>query len=506
MLPPEYMAGIADEAEKAAAMLHDNIMKAIIERMMARAGRGEKFMLTATDKWNIETIQQAGYLYDDILKEISSMSGQTDKAVKRAMVRAGVRALEYDQKIYDKLGIPPIDIRKSPQYMGMMEADYMATKGTMENLTRTTADSAQRTFINECDNIYMAVTRGYDTLGNMIAKAVEKISDNDGIYITYPSGKITSVEAAVARCVRTGVAQMAGHVSEQRARDTGCEHYLVSSHLGARPTHQKWQGKVYKINGSDDEYENFREATGYGTGAGLCGWNCRHSFSPFFPEFMKNNQEQYSVTENEEEYKRRQEEKRKQRERRYIKRKQTAFKTAVECTDDESVKKVLEEKGKQYKNGLNKQKGTVANKSDNGIISGARNPDGKAATEHARRYYGLVRSMKTDVCRISKATGFEEKDIQKIKEYIFVEKHDLGGNEPKQFDPDYMIAESWQRLIEGKPEKHDITLIKHELMESELMENGYCQSDAHIISSGKYNYAKEAREYYGKIKKYKKER
>lgn len=404
MLPPEYMAGIADEAEKAAAMLHDNIMKAIIERMMARAGRGEKFMLTATDKWNIETMQQAGYLYDDILKEISAMSGQTDKAVKRAMVSAGVRALEYDQKIYDKLGIPPIDIMKSPQYMGMMEADYMATKGTMENLTRTTADSAQRTFINECDNIYMAVTRGYDTLGNMIAKAVEKISDNDGIYITYPSGKITSVEAAVARCVRTGVAQMAGHVSEQRARDTGCEHYLVSSHLGARPTHQKWQGKVYKINGSDDEYENFREATGYGTGAGLCGWNCRHSFSPFFPEFMKNNQEQYSVTENDEEYKRRQEEKRKQREHRYIKRKQTAFKTAVECTDDESVKKVLTQKVNSYetkkhktdklKKNNPKTKEKVVNKADSDIIINEKQY-GKKIGKHAKDF-GLDPSKKED--------------------------------------------------------------------------------------------------------------
>lgn len=24
-----------------------------------------------------------------------------------------------------------------------------------------------------------------------------------------------------------------------------------------------------------------RSATGYGTGAGLCGWNCRHTFGPY---------------------------------------------------------------------------------------------------------------------------------------------------------------------------------------------------------------------------------
>lgn len=30
-------------------------------------------------------------------------------------------------------------------------------------------------------------------------------------------------------------------------------------------------------------YPDFIKSTGYGTGAGLCGWNCRHSFYPFFP-------------------------------------------------------------------------------------------------------------------------------------------------------------------------------------------------------------------------------
>ena len=28
-------------------------------------------------------------------------------------------------------------------------------------------------------------------------------------------------------------------------------------------------------------YPDFAASTGYGTGAGLCGWNCRHSFGPY---------------------------------------------------------------------------------------------------------------------------------------------------------------------------------------------------------------------------------
>ena len=78
----------------------------------------------------------------------------------------------------------------------------------------------------------------------------------------------------------------------------------------------------------------------------------------------------------------------------------------------------------------------------------------------------------------------------------------LGEDLKKRFEPDFMIAESWQRLIDGSQKPHDITLIKHELLEKELMGKGMSQDKAHIDASKKYNYEKEASEFYGKIKKY----
>ena len=139
-----------------------------------------------------------------------------------------------------------------------------------------------------------------------------------------------------------------------------------------------------------------------------------------------------------------------------------------------------------------------------GAISGARNPEGKKAKEHARRYYGLVRSMKNDVIKIAKTTGIEEQEIKEVKDYIFISKHELEGGY-NRFEPDYMMAESWQRLIEGRPETHDVTMIKHELLEMKMVKQGKSQKDAHILASKEYNYSKEAIEYYGRVKKYKKD-
>lgn len=141
---------------------------------------------------------------------------------------------------------------------------------------------------------------------------------------------------------------------------------------------------------------------------------------------------------------------------------------------------------------------------NSGAVSGARNPYGDKANEHAVRYYEAVRKMTTDVDRIAKTTGRSTAEIQAIKNYIFTDEHDLIGGR-QRFAPDYMMAESWRRLIDGKPEPHDLTLINHEIMEKELMAQGVPQDEAHIMTSKVYDYPTEAREYYGKIKKFKKE-
>lgn len=140
-----------------------------------------------------------------------------------------------------------------------------------------------------------------------------------------------------------------------------------------------------------------------------------------------------------------------------------------------------------------------------GGITGARNPYGKAATKHADQYYDFVRSINTDCPKIAANTGIELKTIESIKKYLFMDMHDLGGKICR-FDSDYMISQSWQRLIDGKKIlPHDLTLLHHEALEKEIVASGKSQAEAHIIASKKFNYGKEANEYYASIKKYRKE-
>lgn len=73
----------------------------------------------------------------------------------------------------------------------------------------------------------------------------------------------------------------------------------TTSHMGARPEHALWQGQVFWRKKKYKNYRNFEQATGYGTGAGLGGWNCRHSFYPFFEEISSQAFKKYRLGENE---------------------------------------------------------------------------------------------------------------------------------------------------------------------------------------------------------------
>ena len=284
MLSPDYLARIAEGSEEIASQLHTYIIRQIIDRMMIRIGRGDDYLLTSSDRWQIQILRDAGYLLKDITAELSKITNRQEKEIKAAMEEAGIKALEYDHKIYEAAGLSPIPLTQSPQLIRLMERNMDATMGEWENYTRTTAEAAQRLFINECDNAYHLVSSGAVSYTQAVKEAVNNVVSG-GVIVQYPSGHKDTIETATARAVRTGVAQATGDISIKRMEEMDWDIILVSAHIGARTgdggqnpgNHLWWQGQFYSRTGKDKRFPPFSQ-TGYGTGEGLCGWNCRHSF------------------------------------------------------------------------------------------------------------------------------------------------------------------------------------------------------------------------------------
>lgn len=108
-------------------------------------------------------------------------------------------------------------------------------------------------------------------------------------------------------------------------------------------------------------YPDFVENTGFGSGGGLCGWNCRHNFIPFDPETMKNNLSQYGLEENEKAYKISQYQRLCERRIRKSKRKVFALENAIKNTNNILDQNILKKDLLRSKNLLKKQNNNYKN-------------------------------------------------------------------------------------------------------------------------------------------------
>lgn len=247
MLKPDYLLHISEGAENIAEQLHVDVVNRIVARILSRIGRGEDYILTATDKWQIEVLQDSGILLEEIQQEIAKKTKLQEQEIKDAMEEAGVTALDYDDQIYRDVGLSPVPLTQSPHLVRIMQRNYDATLGEWKNFTRTTANEAQRTFIRAMDKAYNLVTSGAMTHTQAVHEILKEVIV-DGIRVKYPTGHEDSIETATLRAVRTGISQMTAQIQLARAKEMGVNLVIVSSHLGARPSHEEWQGKIYSVD------------------------------------------------------------------------------------------------------------------------------------------------------------------------------------------------------------------------------------------------------------------
>lgn len=333
MLTPYELLHISEGAEEISEMLHQDIIKRMIDRIMLRIGRGEEYLLTSVDKWQLETLQQAGYLLEDIQKEISKATKVQEKEIAEAMEDAGVRTLEYDDKIYRDVGLSPVPLLQSPELMRIAQRNYEATMGEFRNFTRTFANQSQQLFISECDKAYNLVSTGALGYTQAVREAINNIV-KEGIVVTYPSGHKDTIETATLRAVRTGIAQMEGQMQLKRMEEMGHDKVIITSHLGARPSHAVWQGKIFTVA---ELYSTDEGMPAYGTVTGLKGANCRHGWFPYF-EGMEDLFNDYDSEENRKMYEKEQRQRALERRIRKTKGEVMGLKKAVDNCSDEKTK------------------------------------------------------------------------------------------------------------------------------------------------------------------------
>ena len=181
-------------------------------------------------------------------------------------------------------------------------AIYEQTRGQYRNLTQSMGFLVQqgrhrvmlppaKTYQWALDSAERQVMSGAISYNQAIAEAVKQLAESGLKSVSYESGHVDSLDVAVRRAVMSGVVQISSKYREQSVDYLETDLVETTAHTGARDTgtgpanHKSWQGRVFrwseKPRASNGTYPDFVKTTGYGTGEGLCGWNCRHNFYPF---------------------------------------------------------------------------------------------------------------------------------------------------------------------------------------------------------------------------------
>ena len=281
MLPPSYL----DQMPDAFVQLWQQVEDEILQDVARRIGKMDK--VTATANWQLWRYQQTEALRNDVVKLLAKYTGKSETAIRRLLLQAATEAMEREDAIYYHYDMEPTPFEESAALNNLLDAGARQTCGTWQNLTATTANTVTGAFERTLDAAWLKVSTGAFDYKTAVKQAVDSLADEMPM-VTYPSGHKDSIEVAARRAVLTGVAQTTGKLQVARMDEMGCEFVETTAHGGARPSHAEWQGRRFHRGGAVDykgrHYPDFEAATGYGTGAGLCGWNCRHTFFAVFPE------------------------------------------------------------------------------------------------------------------------------------------------------------------------------------------------------------------------------
>lgn len=358
---------------------------------------------------------------------------------------------------------------------------------------------------------------GQDSVYNVQQAILNDLQTNGLLTVNYKNGAKQPISAYAAMAARSARIETVNIGAIGRALENGTDLVKMSTMPQCCKFCGAYQDKVYSISGKDKRFPALFK-TVLIRGYALPHPNCRHQFIPYYediedPEDVKDMIQKSRIkyekdgsladvrtAKDIEGYRNW------QAGNRQLNAEARAYSSYLEYCKTNGIEPRYKTIG-GFRRARRAEKGTTAyenshfykklfekvaiNEKDDIIkVAGAKNnPDEQL---HGELRYPAIRKDKYDVERIAKNTGRTVEEIQYVKNYLFMDKHDLGNGKIDYFAPDDEIAKSWDRLRAGEDIRpHDLTLINHELEERRLVQSGLTQSQAHDLANKKYNYQKE---------------
>lgn len=265
--------------EKAAAQLEMDIMKDIVRRIKANEG------MTSTAEYQISRLMQMGVSDEYIQDQIQIYLKISDEEMNRIFKDEVKTQYEKLESMYEEVGLIQKPFGNHVAIQAVISSVLTQTENTFKNISQSLGFAIQKGGKTEflpiaeyyqrtLDNAILGISTGAFDYASTLRKAVKEMTRSGLRTVDYASGRSYRIESATRTALMTGFSQITRYMNEQAAGDLGTDDYETSYHMGARASHQWWQGKVYS-------YQELILICGLGTVTGICGANCYHWYEPF---------------------------------------------------------------------------------------------------------------------------------------------------------------------------------------------------------------------------------
>lgn len=279
MFTPSELEEIPLEIQRLFSDLEMRIMVDIVERISMIDE------ISRTTDWEIYTLSRLGVPSENIKKAIQVTLNKSDAEIERIYKEVIEEGYARDKAIYESTGKPFTPYDKNLDLQDYIKGIKEQTQGDLTNLTQSMgvakAESGRTVFSDLTnyyqrilDNAVMDITTGTFDYNSLIKKVINEMTSSGIRTVTYEKGYTNRIEVAARRALMTGVSQVLQKNTEQMAQDLETEHFEISWHATARPSHQVWQGRVFSK-------AELVSVCGLGTVTGLLGANCYHAYYPF---------------------------------------------------------------------------------------------------------------------------------------------------------------------------------------------------------------------------------
>lgn len=276
----EYQSILQNGIEKKYLMLEEEIEKDIVRRIQ-KAGK-----ITSAADWQIQRYMVLGHSTEDVEAIIWQAVDGDQEEVSRLYAEVIEQEYVRSKAIYEQVNAYFVSYEQNYELQQLTNAFIQQSNDELFNISRSLGfmvdiGGGRKAFtpLSEIYNGYLdnAITMmasGAFDYNTMIRRVVGEMTASGLRTVDYASGHSNRVDVAVRRALLTGMGQLTGQISRMNGQALGTDKYEVDWHPGARPDHAKWQGRVWT-------YQQLVDVCGLGSGPGLLGWNCRHTYYPF---------------------------------------------------------------------------------------------------------------------------------------------------------------------------------------------------------------------------------